>query len=453
MENNRTKKIALNTLLLIFCCVIIALFCLTPNKVDVKLDETTYKVNFDSDGGTAIVAIEVPDGSTIERPEDPTREGYEFVGWMLGDELYDFSYKVDKDITLKAYWQELKPDVVYYTVTFDSGGGTPQSNQIIEAGQFATKPIPDPVKENFTFEGWKLNGNDFNFATPINSDITLVAGWKENEEEKPDEQKPDEITYTVTFNSNGGSAVASQTIKDGENVKRPKNPTRSGYTFKGWYTSLNGSKTFNFSTKITKNTTIYAQWTKNSSGGGGGNSGGNSGGTTPQDNDPEYTVRFESNYPSGSNMAAKNYTMKVKYSNNVITSSRPSQSTAGFSTPTYYAFNGWNDSASATSGKNLTITKSKTVYAIWKPGTLTTNCYVTNLNDRQCMLEISYGNSILRNAYVVISNDNKYTCSKVNANRYGDTSLTGKINGYNDSFSISKKSVSVNQGKVESCGG
>ena len=370
MENNRTKKLALNTLLLIFCCVIIALFCLAPNKTEVKLD--IYKVNFDTDGGTSVVAIEVPDGSTIERPEDPTRDGYEFIGWMLGDELYDFSHKIDKDITLKANWQELKPDVIYYTVTFDSGGGTPQGNQIIEAGKTATKPIEDPVKENFTFEGWTFNGNPFDFATPITSDITLVAGWKEVEPEEPEEpeQKPDEISYIVTFNTNGGSAVASQTVKEGETVKRPSNPKRSGYTFKGWYTSLNGSKTFNFNTKITKSITIYAQWNRNSSSGGGGNSGGNGGGTTPAQNDPEYRVTFNSNYKKGNNKTA---TETIKYSNRYVTTNRfPLSHFSDFTKgpgynaiKNYYNFSGWSESSSGSAQASIEITRNKTVYAVW----------------------------------------------------------------------------------------
>lgn len=450
MENNRTKKLALNTLLLIFCCVIIALFCLAPNKTEVKLD--IYKVNFDTDGGTSVVAIEVPDGSTIERPEDPTRDGYEFVGWMLGDELYDFSHKIDKDITLKANWQELKPDVIYYTVTFDSGGGTPQGNQIIEAGKTATKPIEDPVKENFTFEGWTFNGNPFDFATPITSDITLVAGWKEVEPEEPEEpeQKPDEISYIVTFNTNGGSAVASQTVKEGETVKRPSNPKRSGYTFKGWYTSLNGSKTFNFNTKITKSITIYAQWNRNSSSGGGGSSGGNGGGTTPAQNDPEYRVTFNSNYPLG---GSKSENRSIKYSNNIVNTSKyPLSSFTTFTTPTYFKFNGWGESASGPAKSSITITRNRTIYAIWgfNSNNFSVKCKKTGDGQTKitCQPKLYYGNSEASN-YTIKDN-------------YGDTwtgSASLKITEFNDtsSFEITKlgsistsyfSGVRINKGQV-----
>ncbi|MGN1007330.1 MAG: S-layer homology domain-containing protein [Butyricicoccus sp.] len=72
--------------------------------------------------------------------------------------------------------------------------------------------------------------------------------------------------FTVTFDSNGGTAVASQTVKNGEKAVKPTNPTRSGYTFGGWYTDDN--KKWDFNDPITGDITLTASWTKNSSGGG-----------------------------------------------------------------------------------------------------------------------------------------------------------------------------------------
>ncbi len=68
------------------------------------------------------------------------------------------------------------------------------------------------------------------------------------------------VYRTVTFNSNGGSSVAKQTVENGDKVTKPKDPTRSGYTFKGWYTDKALTKAFNFSTVITSNVTLYAKW-------------------------------------------------------------------------------------------------------------------------------------------------------------------------------------------------
>ena len=71
--------------------------------------------------------------------------------------------------------------------------------------------------------------------------------------------------YTVTFNTDGGSSVESQTVESGKTATKPAtNPTKSGYTFKGWFSDAACTKTFDFNTAITNNTTIYAGWTKNS---------------------------------------------------------------------------------------------------------------------------------------------------------------------------------------------
>ena len=67
-------------------------------------------------------------------------------------------------------------------------------------------------------------------------------------------------TYTVTFNSNGGSPVAAQTVVDGDSASRPANPTRAGYTFNGW---TMGGTAYNFTTPVTSDITLTAQWTAN----------------------------------------------------------------------------------------------------------------------------------------------------------------------------------------------
>ena len=67
--------------------------------------------------------------------------------------------------------------------------------------------------------------------------------------------------YTVTFNSNGGTDVDSQTVVQGERIAKPVNPTKSGYNFDGWYTNAGLTSVFNFSTTILSNRTLYAKWT------------------------------------------------------------------------------------------------------------------------------------------------------------------------------------------------
>ncbi|HCT29958.1 MAG TPA: hypothetical protein DIW31_04330, partial [Bacteroidales bacterium] len=72
------------------------------------------------------------------------------------------------------------------------------------------------------------------------------------------------FTYTVTFNAQGGTAVSSTTASSGSTIAAPTPPTRSCYTFAGWYKEASCTNAWNFSTDIvTANTTLYAKWTLN----------------------------------------------------------------------------------------------------------------------------------------------------------------------------------------------
>jgi len=135
-----------------------------------------------------------------------------------------------------------------YTVIFDSAGGSAVASQTVRSGNTAYQPT-NPTRTNYTFNYWKLNGVQYNFNTPVTGNITLVADWT---------YVPP--TITVTFNSDGGSAVASQTIQAGTTPTRPTNPTKSGYTFNYW--KLNGVQ-YNFDVALSSNTTLVADWTHN----------------------------------------------------------------------------------------------------------------------------------------------------------------------------------------------
>lgn len=170
---------------------------------------------------------------------------------------------------------------IQYTINFDTKGGNKIESQTIEKGKNIIKP-EDPTRGGYTFEGWYLEDEKFDFDTIIDKNITLIAKWKENKNEetnkpssstnkpanngsattKPTEnpQKPTTTKYTVTFNSNGGSAVSSQSIESGKKASQPANPTKSGYTFLGWYL---GNSKYNFSTAVKSNIILTAKWEKN----------------------------------------------------------------------------------------------------------------------------------------------------------------------------------------------
>lgn len=69
---------------------------------------------------------------------------------------------------------------------------------------------------------------------------------------------PSPVTYTVTFDSNGGSDVPSQEIEEGNKATKPSDPVKDGFTFDGWLD--NNSDAFNFDTPIMSNITLYANW-------------------------------------------------------------------------------------------------------------------------------------------------------------------------------------------------
>ncbi|MBE7089451.1 MAG: hypothetical protein E7362_01445 [Clostridiales bacterium] len=146
---------------------------------------TNYTVTFDSNGGTAVASQTVQKGGVATTPTAPTRSAdanytYTFAGWQLNGVDYNFSTPVNGNITLVAKWTST-PIVVNYTVTFDSNGGTAVSSQTVQKGGVATTPTA-PTKAadaNYTyaFNGWQLNGVDYDFSTPVNGNITLTAKW------------------------------------------------------------------------------------------------------------------------------------------------------------------------------------------------------------------------------------------------------------------------------------
>lgn len=264
MESKKSKTLMLNTLLLIFCVVVIALFCFGPN-VDNKVQVLEkYSITFDSDGGSAIAALTIEEGKKVNQPEAPTKEGYIFVGWMLDDKLYDFSTNVTGNVTLKAKWEIKAPDVKYFTINFSTSGGSLVTPITVAEGNTGQAPIA-PTREGFNFVGWQLNGLTYDFTQPVTGDITLVAVWEvvqtePEEPEQPEEPEEDVVKYKVKFNLNGGTGgnAKTQTIAEGKKASKPsKNPTRSGFTFMGWY--LDG-KAYNFGTAVTKDITLVAQW-------------------------------------------------------------------------------------------------------------------------------------------------------------------------------------------------
>ena len=206
-----------------------------------------YTVTFNAYGGFPTPNEQhVKSGEKAVLPAEPTLKGHTFAFWYLGEDeenatAYDFDTPVTGDITLTAKWNINK-----YTVTFNSYGGTPvPPAQEVEYGLTATEPATAPTKTGYTFDGWYLGDEKYDFSDAVEQNITLYANWKKN-------------IYTVTYTDgvDGEEVFADQTYRVPFEDTTPAfkgNPTRDGYVFDGWKPA--------FSDTVTGNVTYVAQWT------------------------------------------------------------------------------------------------------------------------------------------------------------------------------------------------
>ncbi len=130
-----------------------------------------YTVSFDSAGGSQVAPQQVEDGKTAETPEPPTRQGYDFVCWLLSGEEYSFDTPVSADITLTASWVEQAPTV---NITYVFSDGSSESVTVERGSAFAEREHPE--KEGFTFDGWyTAEGNLATSELTLTSSITVTA--------------------------------------------------------------------------------------------------------------------------------------------------------------------------------------------------------------------------------------------------------------------------------------
>ena len=154
-----------------------------------------------------------------------------------------------------------------YTITFDMNGhGKQVPAQTVAEGGFAELP-DNPEKAAYIFKGWytqKTGGTQFNFDAPVYEDVTVYARWI---------MDPAWLsmltgiitsdyyrTFTVTFESNGGTPVDSQTVKYGETVEIPVDPEKDGFTFEGWYVDAALTQVYDFSGAVNSDLVLYAKW-------------------------------------------------------------------------------------------------------------------------------------------------------------------------------------------------
>lgn len=277
-----------------------------------------YEVAFETGAQATIIQTQqVLAGALAQRPEDPTRTGYIFEEWhdKATGTLYNWASPVHKNITIEAIWT---PQPV--TVTFDIGEATGTAPATITTIYGATIN-PLPTADTFslagaTFLGWQRDGVPFGVSTIVVGDTILKPRWSMDEfdvtihtenggpnqvvhlsygnglAQPATPTKPDSVfvgwftsptastgapfefdtplfgatdvyarwvpaTYTVSFDSAGGSAVPSQTVAYRAFATQPTSPTKAGVVFGYW---MKNGQHYYFNEQITQDTNLVANW-------------------------------------------------------------------------------------------------------------------------------------------------------------------------------------------------
>lgn len=227
--------------------------------------KVNYTVTFETNGGSAVSAISVEKGKSVNLP-DTAKEGYVFEGWF---DNADFNgskiaspYQPSKNITLYAKFSKAEN---LFTVTF-MNGDTVFETQKVAPEEKVTKPESDPIKQpneqyEYIFEGWYLDEaftEVFDFEqTTLSSNITLYAKFTETGRK-----------YSVTF-MNGDKTFEVQKVDLGSKATAPAEaPTKGSngeyvYVFEGWYVDKELTEVFDFETSsVDQDIILYAKFTQ-----------------------------------------------------------------------------------------------------------------------------------------------------------------------------------------------
>lgn len=219
-----------------------------------------HLITFDgngADGGSLPADQTVDYAGLISAPtEQPTLTDKNFAGWFdasTGGEQWDFSTRrIYGDRTIYAQWSDLPT----YTVSYDgngSDGGTVPTNETFQQGSgVIIKDKGTMTRAGHTFSGWENTGGTSYgvgavYSTP--ADLELLAQWDIN-------------SYTISFNTDGGTSIDSQTVEYGSAGLQPlADPEKTGYSFDGWFDAEYSGSEWSFDTAITDDTVLYAYWT------------------------------------------------------------------------------------------------------------------------------------------------------------------------------------------------
>ena len=296
-----------------------------------------YTVTFDSTGGSGVPSITRQYGKTLGTLPTPTKIGYTFKGWFTepsGGTQVNASTVVKGNVTYYAQWTPIK----YYLKLVNNDGTATNRNIQLEYGTGYSLSNYQPARSGYTLAGWSTSSTATspqysstqtvtNLTSNPNQTVTLYAVWRVR-------------TYTISFNSSGGSNVASIAREHGKPLGTLPTTTKTGYSLKGWFTEPTNGTQVSASTTVVGNATYYAQWTP-----------------------INYTVSFNANGGTGTMTS-----VSMKYGNTYTLQANNFERSG-------YIFNGWNTKPDGTGSNysnrqqvsNLTTTANATVtlYAKW----------------------------------------------------------------------------------------
>lgn len=241
--------------ILTFSCV--ATSCVETNGGYVETG-TTIKFDY-NDGKSRPYSVVAGEGETVEKPETPIREGYEFSHWQTakdGGEQVTFPYAPSENVTLYAAWTAKQ-----YKVTFDMNYNNDNDiEKSIAYGQTVEAPAETeiPVRNGYEFFAWQNKsegGSTITFPYTVKKDVTFYAIWASGG------------IYTLDFDLNydGAGTLDPLKVMAGNEIEKKNTPTvkRDGYVFVGWSTSnkaTTAEECITFPYEPTANETLYAVW-------------------------------------------------------------------------------------------------------------------------------------------------------------------------------------------------
>ena len=160
--------------------IIFGLLILTTSCSGRKVGNATpsFRVQFDSQGGTAVERQVLNVGGKIAKPKDPTKVGYKFLGWYEDNQLVDFKKEIIADSVMKAKWKQVGEFEVV-TIIFDSNGSRYIGNIDYKSGSIPIPPL-EPELSTYLFLGWFCEDVLYDFTKPITKSTPVVAKWNKN---------------------------------------------------------------------------------------------------------------------------------------------------------------------------------------------------------------------------------------------------------------------------------